>query len=87
MDLKKVIKGLSKLERAVLPFLDKSKDLKSLEAATSLKGVEVVRALQWLQNKKIVDITEENFFKEVVVEVEVVSLHLDPTKRIVCKSL
>jgi|TARA_B100002003_G_scaffold250856_1_gene291841 phenylalanyl-tRNA synthetase alpha chain len=64
MDLNKIINGLHRLERAVLPFLDKYNDVKGLEHATGLKEVEIVRALQWLQNKEIIILKEE--LKEVI---------------------
>jgi phenylalanyl-tRNA synthetase alpha chain len=58
MDLNKIINGLHRLERAVLPVLPKSNDIKAIEAATGLKEVEIVRSLQWLQNKGLITIKE-----------------------------
>lgn len=59
MDLNKIINGLHRLEKQVLPVLDKYSDIKDIEQATGLKEVEIVRALQWLQNKGLIKIKEE----------------------------
>jgi phenylalanyl-tRNA synthetase alpha chain len=64
MDLKKLAETLHPLERKVLPVLDKFKTVQQIVSATGLKEVEVVRALQWLQNKNVVKIDTE--LKEVV---------------------
>jgi phenylalanyl-tRNA synthetase alpha chain len=63
MDIKKLAASLHPLERKVLPVLDKYKTLPQIVSATGLKDVEVMRALQWLQNKKAVSISTE--LKEV----------------------
>lgn len=65
MDLKKLAETLHPLERKVLPVLDKFKTVQQIVSATGLKEVEVMRALQWLQNKEIVQIDTE--LKEVVL--------------------
>ncbi len=54
MNVNLVAESLHPLERRVLPFLENSKNLKELEEKSGLKEVEVIRALQWLENKKIV---------------------------------
>lgn len=59
MNLKKVVKSLHPLEREVLPVLDKYNSLKDIIKITGLKEVQVMRALQWLQNKKIIKIKED----------------------------
>tara|TARA_Y100000310_G_scaffold342858_1_gene447919 strand:+ start:1754 stop:3280 length:1527 start_codon:yes stop_codon:yes gene_type:complete len=59
MDLDKIANGLHRLERAVLPVLDRCKDIKAIEDAIGLKEVEIVRALQWLQNKEVLILKEE----------------------------
>lgn len=64
MDLKKLIHTLHPLEREVLPVLDKYSSLNDIIKITRLKEVEVMRALQWLQNKKIIQIKED--IKELV---------------------
>lgn len=64
MDLKKLINTLHPLERKILPFLDKYTYLNELIGITGLKEVEIMRALQWLQNKNIIKLSEEP--KEVI---------------------
>lgn len=63
-DIKKLINTLHPLERKVLPVLNSYKTLPEIVSATGLKEVEVMRALQWMENKKIVKISTE--LKEVV---------------------
>lgn len=55
-----VVKSLHRLERIVLPFLETKEEVKELAEASKLKDIEVMRALQWLSNKKIVSISEES---------------------------
>ena len=64
MEVKKLIAGLHPLERKVLPVLGEIKELDAIADKTGLKDVEVMRALQWLSNKKVLDIKEE--LKEAV---------------------
>jgi phenylalanyl-tRNA synthetase alpha chain len=54
MNLDKLAQSLHPLERKVLPVLDKHTTVQAICAATGLKDVEVVRALQWLENRKAV---------------------------------
>jgi len=63
-DIKKLIDTLHPLERKVLPVLSSYKTLPEIVSVTGLKEVEVMRALQWLENKKLVKISTE--LKEVV---------------------
>lgn len=58
-DLNKLIQSLHPLERSVLPFLKDGADLKTLVEKTKLKEVEVMRALQWFENKKVLKIISE----------------------------
>src|SRR3989344_5819266 len=58
MDIQKLILTLHPLERKVLPHLGKFSDFQKLLEATKLQEVEVMRALQWLKNKNILDIKE-----------------------------
>src|SRR3989338_6412710 len=53
MDIDSIINSLTPLERKILPYL------------TSLKEVEVIRALQWLETKKAikVDVNHKNQIK------------------------
>jgi len=64
MDIKKLAQSLNPFERKVLKVLDNFNSLDAIMNATSLKDVEVMRALQWLQNKNIIKISEE--LKELV---------------------
>jgi len=64
MEIKKLIASLHPLERKVLPVLAKTLDFNEIIGQTKLKDVEVMRALQWLQNKGILKLTDE--LKEVV---------------------
>ncbi len=59
MELKTLIQTLHPLERKVLPFLKESKTLTSLIQKSNLKEVEVMRALQWLENKEILKLTKK----------------------------
>ncbi|MBW2983709.1 phenylalanine--tRNA ligase subunit alpha [Candidatus Woesearchaeota archaeon] len=61
----KLINTLHPLERKVLPVLSTVNTLAGLAKETKLQEVEVMRALQWLQNKGIIKIKEE--LKEIVV--------------------
>ncbi len=53
MEIQWLIESLHPLERAVVPYLAKEKTLYSLAKASNLQEVEAMRALQWLENKKI----------------------------------
>ncbi|MFH1316113.1 MAG: phenylalanine--tRNA ligase subunit alpha [Candidatus Woesearchaeota archaeon] len=66
--LKKLINSLNKIERKILPYLDKYSTIQSLMNVTDLKEVEITRGLQWLQNKKIVS-TEENTLKIIDLDI------------------
>jgi len=62
-DIKTVIETLHPLERKVLPYLTKYSSISDLAEKTGLQEVEVMRALQWLENKGILKIKKE--LKEV----------------------
>jgi len=64
MNLKKTANLLSPLEREILPLLNKYSSLSDLQKKSGLKEVEVMRALQWLSNKQIIELKEE--LKEVI---------------------
>ena len=64
MEIKKIIDTLHPLERKVLPVLDKVTELNDIINKTKLKDVEVMRALQWLSNKDIIKLKENQ--KEIV---------------------
>src|SRR3990172_104990 len=59
MDIKKLAQSLHPYERRVLPELAQHPYLEDLAAASGLKEVEAMRALQWLENKKAVTIATE----------------------------
>ena len=60
MDIKKLAESLNPFERKVLKVLDNFISFNDIVRVTGLKDVEVMRALQWLQNKNIVKIKEED---------------------------
>ena len=66
MELKKLMEKLHPLERKVLPCLAQCNDVSSIRKATGMQEVEVLRALQWLQSKKILDIQETTADKVVL---------------------
>ena len=49
-----LLESLHPLERKVFPLLKEHDEVKALEAASGLQEVEVIRALQWLSNKKLI---------------------------------
>ncbi len=59
MDMKSVIAKLHPLERAVIPALKTEFSLDGLVNASKLKEIEVMRALQWLENKQLLTIHAE----------------------------
>ena len=54
MDISKLASILHPLERKVLPLLGKFSAFEDILKESGLKDVEVMRALQWLQNKNII---------------------------------
>jgi len=60
VDLKKLMDGLHPLERKLLPLIPKYSAVPDLERASSLKEVEVSRALQWLKSKNLIDLKEDS---------------------------
>lgn len=59
MEADKIAESLHSLERRVVMLLSESCELEDLVRKSGLKEVEVMRALQWLQNKDIVKISYE----------------------------
>ena len=59
MELSAIISKLHPLERVVLPVLKDNKELENITKASNLKEVEVIRALQWLENKEVLKIHNE----------------------------
>ncbi len=60
MDINSLIDKLHPLERKVLPALEKTSSFSEIAQLSELKKVEVMRALQWLENKKLVIINDES---------------------------
>ncbi len=59
MDLTPIIAKLHPLERQVLPFLKENTALQKIVKASSMKEVEVMRAIQWLEAKEALKILTE----------------------------
>ena len=57
MDLEKLILKLHPFERAVLPVLLGEKDFHQIVKKSKLQEIEVMRALQWLENKALLTIS------------------------------
>jgi phenylalanyl-tRNA synthetase alpha chain len=64
MDIKRLAESLHPLEQRTVPFLKSCKTLGELVAASGLSEVEVMRALQWLENKDVLKTKQE--VKEIV---------------------
>jgi hypothetical protein len=58
MDIQKIIDTLHPLERKALPLLLKYYSLKEIIKVSGMQEVEVMRAVQWLNNKKLIFINE-----------------------------
>ena len=56
MDIHKILETLSPMERNILPFLKDGAELREISRLSKKKDVEVMRALQWLENKGLVRI-------------------------------
>lgn len=56
----KVLMSLSPIERKVFPVLKTFKDFDKIVKAAKADAVEVMRAVQWLENKGLVDIKTED---------------------------
>ncbi len=64
MEIKRLSESLNPVERKVARVLDNFTAFHEIMKVTGLKEVEVMRALQWLQNKNVVKIKEAQ--KEIV---------------------
>src|SRR3989338_175594 len=58
-ELERVTQTLHILERKVLPCVKQTQNFSKIIAQTGLQEVEVMRALQWLENKKIVTLEKK----------------------------
>lgn len=63
-EIKEVITQLHPLERKTFPVLEKIHAIPEIAKKTGLQEVEVMRAVQWLQNKGLAEVKEE--IKELV---------------------
>ena len=64
MDIKKLIESLSPHERKILPYLEEN--IKEVCEKSDLDNTSVLRALEYLQNKKIIELS---FEKKKIVEI------------------
>src|SRR3989338_7843754 len=64
MEIKRLSESLNPVERKVVKILDNFTAFNDIMKITGLKEVEVMRALQWLQNKNVVKIKESQ--KEII---------------------
>ena len=64
MKIEQIITNLHPLERKTIPFLEDGIKFKELVKKSGMKDIEVMRALQWLSNKNVLSIKEEE--KEVI---------------------
>ncbi len=60
MDIKSLVKTLHPLERKIIPFLTFCKTFYDLVEKSMMKDVEVMRALQWLENKEVLKLSESS---------------------------
>ena len=65
--IKSIIAKLHPLERSVLPFLLMNTEVSAITNISGLKEIEVIRALQWLENKNILKISID---KKKIVNLE-----------------
>ncbi len=59
MEIENIIGALHPLERKVLPVLKETSKFEEIAEKTGLQKVEVMRALQWMQNKKIIRMNQK----------------------------
>jgi phenylalanyl-tRNA synthetase alpha chain len=67
MDIKSLVTKLHPLERVVLPLLRTETELSKIVKESKLSEVEVIRALQWLNNKEIITLSIE---KKKIVDLD-----------------
>jgi len=64
MRVQELLEALHPLERRVIPFLRDNVELKDLADKSGLERIEVMRALQWLENKNVLRI--KSVSKEII---------------------
>ena len=80
MDLHILSEKLHPLERKVLRVLKDKTNIEEIESKTELKEVEIIRALQWLENKKIVETKKSE--SEIVSNIAVFKVGSSDTDKI-----
>ncbi|MFW6230750.1 MAG: phenylalanine--tRNA ligase subunit alpha [Nanoarchaeota archaeon] len=60
-----ILQSLHPLERRLLPVLKKTQDYDTVLSESDMKEVEVLRALQWLSNKDLLELKEES--KDIIL--------------------
>ena len=65
--MKEVAESLSPLERKVFPLIKSNTSLKELIDKSKLKEIEVIRALQWLENKELISVRKE---QEEIIDID-----------------
>jgi phenylalanyl-tRNA synthetase alpha chain len=65
MDLVKSLESLSPVERRVLPHIKDGMELRAIAREAKLQNIEVMRAIQWLENKGMIKVSSSA--KDVVV--------------------
>ena len=63
-EIRELAESLHPYERKILPFLKEGISLKELVNTSKMQEIEVMRALQWLENKNILSIKKE--LKEII---------------------
>jgi len=63
-EIRELAETLHPYERKILPYLKEGINLKQLVKASKMQEIEVMRALQWLENKQVLTIKKE--LKEVI---------------------
>ena len=70
MDIEKLILKLHSFERAVLPVLKEETDFQQIVKKSKLQEIEVMRALQWLENRGLyVDINGEETENGITINI------------------
>ncbi|MFQ5531650.1 MAG: hypothetical protein ACE5ES_03490, partial [Candidatus Nanoarchaeia archaeon] len=67
MNIQKILESLSPNERKILPHI-KEKNLEAISKKSSLDKVSALRALEYLQNKKLINLSTE---KKKIIEIDV----------------
>jgi phenylalanyl-tRNA synthetase alpha chain len=59
MNINNIISSLSPVERKIFPLLKEEKNFDNLATISNLDNIEIMRALQWLENKNLIKIKKE----------------------------